>query len=348
MIAASRIDITAENRDLIIDTNSPFELKPDSSFKANDGRYKVAVILIHGTVDSPMSCRDIGLACQQAGALVRAPLLPGAGTVTADQVNIKSQEWIDAVNAVVNDTANYAEKIIIGGLSLGSPLGALAYLQNPNKIHGFIFLSPLIHVSLIHFKLIKIYQAYTKLNWLHRFQMQVPFVHPCRYLSPAVNVNYQARMINEMLLPELAKIQHCPMFFVTAKSDEALNYPENTKFFSQNKHPHSKAIYYKSVIDTEADPRVAVRSYVYPEYDILNFSHISCAFTPSNLIYGPTSPYPLPQAYDFRLAEDVRKRQIKFGSDDHGEKDQYCLLRTGFNPDFDYLSAQLQQFIAKL
>jgi hypothetical protein len=124
MIEKARVDINEINRDVILNANRPFELKPDESrFPRNrEGRYEKGILLIHGLSDSPYFLQPIARILRERGFLVRSILLPGHGTVPGDLLSVSYQEWIRATEYGVDQMKQQVEKLYLGGFSTGGAL----------------------------------------------------------------------------------------------------------------------------------------------------------------------------------------------------------------------------------
>src|SRR5690242_2307373 len=60
IIEATRLDLTEENREIIIDANSPFEWNPSgNSIKTPETKIANGILLVHGLFDSPSTILSI-------------------------------------------------------------------------------------------------------------------------------------------------------------------------------------------------------------------------------------------------------------------------------------------------
>ena len=122
-IAEHRVDLH-QYRELIIEANSPFELRPTNPIVSTQTptKMKYGALLIHGLLDSPFIMKDAGLHLQSQGLLVRSILLPGHGTVPGSLLNVKYEDWLQAVRYGIASLAKDVEHIFLVGFSTGASL----------------------------------------------------------------------------------------------------------------------------------------------------------------------------------------------------------------------------------
>ena len=107
-IATTRNDLNDQNRDKIIDANSPRQHRPDQ--KAKKG-----ILLIHGLLDSPMILASAFDHFAAQGFLVRSLLLPGHGTEPSDLLNIHLEQWLDATRFALDSFHEQVDDLFVFG-----------------------------------------------------------------------------------------------------------------------------------------------------------------------------------------------------------------------------------------
>ncbi len=104
-----------------------------------------AVILVHGLTASPAEMRPLGQYLNKQDDLrvdIYGPCLPGHGTKVEDLARTQWQEWLSHLSKEYQRIQVSHEKVILGGLSLGSLLVLLLASQNPKKLAGLILMAP--------------------------------------------------------------------------------------------------------------------------------------------------------------------------------------------------------------
>src|SRR5262249_50854380 len=144
LIRKNRPDLKENpHAELVVETNSPFELLPPRHIPGN--KIKYGALLVHGLFDSPFLMRDIGTFLQSHGILARAILLPGHGIVPGNLLNVDYKDWIQTVNYGIATLEKDVEHIFLVGFSTGASLSLYHALQNP-KIAGLLLASPAIKI----------------------------------------------------------------------------------------------------------------------------------------------------------------------------------------------------------
>src|SRR5690349_19739952 len=91
-----------------------------------------AMVCIHGITDSPFMFSDITQALQSPSLLIRAPLLPGHGTVPEDLLHIQYEAWMDTVRHNIESLPASINTLFLAGFSLGASLVLHAATQAPH------------------------------------------------------------------------------------------------------------------------------------------------------------------------------------------------------------------------
>lgn len=343
IIANTRQDLQGKNAELIIDANAPFELKP-----ANKPKY--GALLIHGLLDSPFIMRDIGERLRANGLLVRSVMLPGHGTVPGALLNTDYTEWLQAVRYGIYSLRSEVEKIFLVGFSTGASLSLYHAAEN-HVIGGVIMIAPAIKISSAFAfatnwpRLIS--WAWERAQWLHRCK-ENDYV---KYRSVTFNSVYQVyRLALEINKISPAKLSYCPLFVTLSNEDKIVCSYASTKYFEHLKNPTNRMLMYSCEPKQFQDDRIMVRSSVFPEMNIVSFSHITIPVAPDNFHYGKTGDYSLASHID-------TDQNTQYGAFDNKTNDLYYSTlrylrlskmqyrRLTFNPDFDFMMEEIRKFI---
>ncbi len=106
------------------------------------GSGPTGVLLIHGFTGSPRSMRGLGEYLAGKGLSVRGLRLPGHGT-TWEELNLKrSDDWVQALDAELDDFASGHEEVFLVGLSFGGALAIDCAVRRPDQVRGVVTLAP--------------------------------------------------------------------------------------------------------------------------------------------------------------------------------------------------------------
>lgn len=83
-----------------------------------------AVLLLHGSGDSPQTLRYLGERLHAAGYTVLAPLLPGHGRTPLEFSRVSAAAYLTAAEEALDELRGRAGWIAVGGLSMGGALAA--------------------------------------------------------------------------------------------------------------------------------------------------------------------------------------------------------------------------------
>lgn len=339
IVALGRLDLNEQNRNQIIQANSPFELRPTRSTKKG-------ILLIHGLYDSPYSVREIGNHLAKQGFLVRALLLPGHGTLPGDLLKIHYEEWIKATTYAVNSFANEVEQLYLLGYSMGATL-ALYQASEKHSIAGLLLLAPALKPKRLMAYFLDWHQFF---NWSTRYPnyyQYVPQKSYARYESFPYNAAKQVcRLMNITLKRLRSNPLNMPLFVVATQDDESVNTKAALQFFHQYKNPKSRLILYTASPLKFFDSRIEVRNSAFPEHKILNFSHTSIPFASSNPHFGINGDYQDFQHYK----SDFKKNpgDIFHGAIIQKNLQNHTIQRLSYNPDFDGMMTKLEDFLANI
>lgn len=354
-IARSRAIIEKERKDLklsphpelVIDSNSPFELYPANPIKSSS-KLKYGVLMIHGLLDSPFSFRDIGATLQDNGILCRSILLPGHGTTPEHLFSISHQDWIKALEYGIESFRKEVDYIYLAGYSTGATLSIYRALQDAN-LAGIILLAPAIRIKapvdlLMGWQYIKKQLRYPDKQWLYHVKEE----DYTKYCSITINAVTQVATLTKII--KNLRRKHtitCPIFMISTHEDETICNQAALKFFSGLNHPDSKLLLYTSRKHAYKDKRIIARKSQYPKLNIQSFSHISLPFSPNNFHYGEQGDYPYASHY---------KDEFDYGAFNTIEIDTYNFFyklkiakkmrrSLTYNPDFNFMAEQITKFI---
>lgn len=116
---------------------SPFDLGPDDA--------STAVLLLHGFTGSPWEVRPLGESLADRGFFVRAPRLPGHGTVPEAMLWVTWRDWLGAAEAALDSLAAFP-RVCVAGLSMGGLLGLLLAERRPTRISRLVLMAPVMRV----------------------------------------------------------------------------------------------------------------------------------------------------------------------------------------------------------
>lgn len=100
-------------------------------------------LVLHGFTGNPQSMRGLALALADAGLTVELPLLPGHGTVVADMVPTRWEDWSGAAEAAYVELSARCESVVVAGLSMGGTLSVWLAERHP-EIAALAVVNPLI------------------------------------------------------------------------------------------------------------------------------------------------------------------------------------------------------------
>ena len=98
-------------------------------------------LVVHGFTGNPQSMRPLAEAFAAAGFTVEMPLLPGHGTVIADMIPTRWEDWSGAAEAAYTDLAARCDKVVVAGLSMGGTITCWLAVNHP-EIAGIVVVNP--------------------------------------------------------------------------------------------------------------------------------------------------------------------------------------------------------------
>lgn len=193
------------------DWNRSFELMPT-------GEVRGGVLLLHGLTDSPYSVRYLADLYQRAGFVVIAPRLPGHGTVPADLLDVRWQDWMAVVRLAMRELdtrVGPGKPLHIAGYSNGAALAVKYALDVASgedaslpRVQRLVLLSPMIGVapSARFAHLLPLFgwiPYFAQSNWID----VLPEFNPFKYNSFPVNGAVQSYLLTAALKTELLRLQ---------------------------------------------------------------------------------------------------------------------------------------------
>lgn len=345
VIRSKRQQQTIAPLETIVRANSPFELKPAST------NAKVGLLMIHGLLDCPFTMRDLADRFAENGFLCRSILLPGHGTIPHDLINVNYQDWIKAVNYGVVSLRGVVDQIFLVGYSMGGTLALLQLLQGKIPIKGVLIIAPAFRIKFPLYPLVRLLPYLLNLThkkgaekWV-QIEDEIDYAKyhsvPYNAVQEVLNLTYQ--------IPSPLNLA-TPLYMVLTDDDETISTSRGLRIFKQNQHRLSKLLIYARGKKTSTDPKIIVRNSYFPNDNIDNFSHRSLLFAPDNHHYGRMG--------DFINASRTQKNTFYGGYIGilgrlysllnllHLTSTLRCELT--YNPDFDFLSSELIQFVKNI
>jgi esterase/lipase len=353
MIEKTRVDINERNKAIILEANSPFELKPDLPLhpQNENGKFKKGILLIHGLLDSPYIIKHVALYLQSKGFLVRSILLPGHGTVPADLTKVTYHEWIKAAEYGIQRLQHHAEKVYTGGFSTGGALSIHLALRNPG-IKGLILFSPALGIKTKMAWLAGVANFFT--DWL-AIRDDMDYARYESFPSNAADQIYQLTCdIDELILKEGKNI-NTPVFIALSADDITVD-AEKTLYFFKNfvSAENSMLILYTTKIKehpVNKHSRIVIENSFLPEERILNFSHISILIPPDDPHYGKNGDYKWCLHYQRNKEKRIacmNDSEIWQGEITKEDLANHTLRRLTYNPLYNQMIKRLDCFLEML
>ncbi len=337
-ISKARLDLDGYNAETIINANSPFILMPENY----DG--KRGALLVHGLFDSPYTMRDIANELVKAGILVYAVLLPGHGTVPGDLLNISHQAWIDVTEFGIQQLRLQCEQLYYVGFSTGGGLGIYHALHQA-PVDKFIFLAPVRKLQTKVAILNQIFGFTRLLSDNEKWVIKEERYDYAKYLSFPTKAIWEVNRLLELTSTVVNHIQiEQPMLMILTADDESIEVQPSLEFFQHQRNPQHHLIYYTNENLLTDDVRIEQRVSRYVTQNIVDFSHVCLPNAPTNLHYGEHGDQLQPILYS---KKNPTQLPIYLGAMRYKPPVGYNLQRLSYNPDFDYMLAQIKTFILK-
>jgi esterase/lipase len=342
IIKNNRADLQS-NPEKIIADNTPFELHPENNQPTS------GVLLLHGLLESPYIMKDIGMRLKNKNFLTRSILLPGHGTVPGDLLNVDYADWIQALRYGIASLKAQVEKVYLIGFSTGGSL-ALQHVLQHDDIAGVVLIAPAIKIR-SYFDFSSNWHHAISWYWERAKWLNIEEeVDPVKYQSIPLNAAYQVYRLS-LVLKELSKTHRptCPLYFIASMADATVSAVAIVEYFKKYFHPENHMLLYSSKQTHQHDENTIVRSSVYPQLHIRELSHIGLPVSPDNPHYGQQGDYVYAshpdksnttiyggfsklenKIYDYLYTKNLVKKKHR---------------RLTYNPDFDYMTTQIEDFL---
>lgn len=352
VIEQGRTDLTPENRERVIEGNSPFVLVPNRSCPPGvKNPYRKGILLAHGLTDSPYTMRALGRFFQGECFYVEAILLPGHGTRPGDLLDVTWEEWDRAFSFGLNTLKKEADDIYIGGFSTGGTLAIYHSMQDRN-IRGLFLFSPAVKVdqrARYTCELSSLTGVVPSLAWIGKLQ---PDNDPFKYESFASNAACQIFRLTKKIEPAAIKSPlKVPLFIAASADDFSVKTDATLQLFERATSPHKLMLLYARGRRTVPEGVEVVESSI-PDKKILGSSHMGIVQPPGDPYYGEEGINSYCIQYYGRDG-DAYRRCMAHDEDYLGEiskkfMSKGVLRRLTYNPHFEGMLKSLRQFIRHL
>jgi esterase/lipase len=345
-ILQARTDLTTENRDRIVEANTPFALTPDAASAKAPRR---GILLAHGLTDSPYSMRALGRFFQAQGFWVKAILLPGHGTRPGDLLEVTWQEWARAIQFGVDVLARETDAVYLAGFSTGGTLSIYQALRDL-RVKGLYLFSPAVAVSPFGFlaNWHKLYSwAYPPGVWMD-LQEDTDLA---KYESFPFNAGDQVYLLTREIQRLLTdQTMPLPLFIAASEDDSTVRTEATLEFFEQAAHPSKRMLLYGT--GTKALPTQVERiSSVLPDQRVISSAHTAIVIPPDDPHYGAQGDYASCGHYfgkgeKYRLCKNRKEDLLGEVSRENLQKG--IIRRLTYNPHYDDMTAHLASHIRSL
>lgn len=340
MVEKARVDLNKKNRELIVEANTPFELRPENQSR----KIKNGVLLIHGLSDSPYQMRDLARHFQSKGFLVRTILLPGHGTVPGDMLDVTYQEWIKAAEYGYKSFEGVVDNLYIGGFSTGGELAIYLSLKGFN-IKGLFLFAP---VTKIKTEFAWVSTTFAAPDWLLK-QKEKDFARYESLASNAVAQVYKLTGEVNRLVTERKKLD-IPTFVALSEDDITVDSESTVSLFKQYFiSGENRMIVYTSEPEKyqkEVSEKIWYRDSRIPEERIVSFSHLSILVSPDDPHYGKNAEWTYsPHKWLRQDPTGVKKTNVFFGELMGKFKRKHYIQRLTYNPYFHEMTDAIDRFI---
>lgn len=340
----NRVSHVVDQHHQEIDLVSPFHWPPSSGCS----KVSKGVVFIHGLLGTPFSMRDSAGWLRDRCVRVSGLLLPGHGTRTGDLITVSRSEWLAAVKFGIAKMAEEVDEIFLFGYSLGGLLTTILADSHP-KIRGIVVLSPAWAVR-SGFLADQTTWARYLVDWVNTGKNDIAV----RYRGLPTNAVAETSLLAKRarsLMAEGALTQN--MLVIQSLSEETIDPQTNLELFlSYLARPNQRMIAYGPRPNgVDPSPQVDYRSFSYPKYQVVNFSHQTLMYAPSNPLFGIAGSYKECGQGSERVSDEAVSACL---SSDKVWRGEYADIgeeflprqRLTFNPDFENMMIEIFQFIS--
>ncbi len=337
--------------------SSPFERAP----VCHHNEQPVGILILHGLFSTPGGMRTLANSLHEhiPCSLIRTTLMAGHGSVPADALETRFQEWQQMTAYAVSSFNDRVKDLFLIGYSTGGSL-ALDYVQNPHrfasfsqapKISGVVFLSPAFFLP-----------KYDRFSSL--FRSLFPYViighddSPYSYESRPMNLAVQVYKLSHV--PDYTKKMTIPVSMVLSADDSVVDFEQVNTYFCQAFSEKNRRLLVYPGMNTDIQECKGVDVHeplVWPnEWRMRNFSHESLHHPVDHPYFG----FDVPGHKNCNLygwsAKEKEECESQIDSIEYGamnlifhpeiRKGDWLRLAT-FNPFYDSMISDFVLFIQK-
>lgn len=357
MLAKAHAKTAAADLAKIIDGNAPFQLKPTTGdFDGREKPFRRGVLLTHGLTDSPYFMRPLAEFFRHNGFRVMAILLPGHGTQPGDLLDVRWQDWAEAVAYGTDRLAAEVDEVYLAGLSAGAALSIRQSLRD-DRVQGLFLFSPALKIS-PRAKWANLHKFYSWLIPPAKWVNIMPDRDIYKYESLPKNAAAQMHALTEELRAQLqAHGLNIPVFAAASADDATVDIAATVEFMARAQHPSSRLVLHSTAPDQAPSgipaEKLELVNSVLPEHKILSSAHTAIVLPAADPHYGVAGEYANCAHYypgdmekyaaciehpEQAWQGEVNEQNLKVG----------LLRRLMYNPHFAALEVSLRRFIDKL
>lgn len=188
-------------------------------------------LVVHGFTGTPASMRPVAEALATAGFAVSMPLLPGHGTRVKDLIDMRWDDWYDAVQEAYRDLAGQVDQVVVVGLSLGAALGAVLAAHHAEIAAVVCINAPVAPSPDMLAGLEALAEAGLEVTEGIASDVAKPDTVESAYDQTPVAAALSLVAVSEDLRPTLAEIE-CPLLIITSAQDHVVP-PSNSDFLAE-------------------------------------------------------------------------------------------------------------------
>jgi alpha-beta hydrolase superfamily lysophospholipase len=286
-ILAARVGVLDR---VMLDNLAPFELQPAAECpRTADGKAERGIVLTHGLLESAYTMRELGEFLQQQCFHVLGLLLPDHGSRPGDFLSTDWHEYAAAVAFATRVLQNRAERIVLGGHSIGGSLSILEASRNEAVDALLLFAPALAITDVARFArfIVPLGKLFPGAAWVDVAREEALY----RYESLSYTAAAQTwDLLAELRKAENARVQSLPVFTVASVEDSTVSTPAILEFMQRNTNPASLTLLY-SQHGHPGGERIKVQPSTDREQGILSLSHLGLMIAPENPHYGRDGLY---------------------------------------------------------
>jgi len=290
VVRRARTDLTAVDRDWIIEGNSPFLLQPESHCQQKrEGKDQCGIVFGHGLTDSVYQIRHLAQYFQQQCFYVMALLLPGHGTGPGDMLDVSWEDWVEAMDFAVDQMVGRVHEVYVAGYSTGGTL-ALLKASRDKRVKGVFAFSPAVKVTGL-----AIWAG--SVDWLGtlfepiKWSRIMPDADYFKYESFAFNAASQIYQLTKVMEDAIAAQGiDVPVFAVASAEDSTIDAEATVELMKALRHKQNRLLLYSQYPRSEAHPIQVINSH-FPEKRQLSLAHTGLSIPADDRHYGRNGRY---------------------------------------------------------